>query len=57
MYQWLSRFCPLFHVMVTAVGLRTLRKHWGPINNKAVEIKKEADQLLREVQQLVDQEA
>ena len=53
-YQFLARFAPLFHVMVTAVGLRTLRQHWGPINRKEVTLKKEADQLLKEVQQLVE---
>jgi hypothetical protein len=31
-----------------------LRKHWGPINEKAVTIKKEADDLLRAVQELVE---
>jgi len=52
-YQFLSRFCPLFHVMVTAVGMRKLRQHWGPINRREVTLKKEADQLLRDVQDLV----
>lgn len=53
-YQFLSRFCPLFHVMVTGVGMRTLRQHWGPINRREVTIKKEADDLLKEVQALVE---
>jgi len=52
-YQFLSRFCPLFHVMVTAVGMRTLRQHWGPINRREVTLKREADQLLSDVQALV----
>jgi uncharacterized protein (TIGR02594 family) len=52
-YQWLSRFCPLFHVMVTGVGMRVLRQHWGPINKQAVIIKKEADDLLQSVQELI----
>ena len=56
-YQWLSRFCPLFHVMVTAVGMRTLRQHWGPINRREVTLKKEADDLLRAVQELVEASA
>lgn len=56
-YQWLSRFCPLFHVMVTGVGMRTLRQHWGPINRREVTIKREADQLLQEIQALVEAEA
>lgn len=53
-YQWLSRFCPLFHIMVTGVGMRTLRQHWGPINRREVTLKREADILLREVQALVE---
>lgn len=51
-YQFLSRFAPLFHVMVTAVGMRTLRQHWGPINRREVTIRKEADDLLKSVQKI-----
>lgn len=53
-YQWLSRFCPLFHVMVTAVGMRKARKHWGPINERAVTLRREADDMLKGVQDLVE---
>jgi hypothetical protein len=53
-YQFLSRFCPLFHVMVTGVGMRTLRAHWGPIGRREVTLKKEADDLLKQVQELVE---
>jgi hypothetical protein len=53
-YQWLSRFCPLFHILVSAVGLRTLRQHWGPVNRREITLKKEADDLLKEVQKLVE---
>jgi peptidoglycan hydrolase-like protein with peptidoglycan-binding domain len=53
-YQFLSRFCPLFHIMVTGVGLRTLKDHWGPIKRKEVTLKKEMDDLLKEVQELVE---
>jgi hypothetical protein len=56
-YQWLSRFCPLFHIMVTGVGMRTLRQHWGPINRREVIIKPEMDDLLHSVQELVEGEA
>jgi hypothetical protein len=55
-YQWLSRFCPLFHVMVTLVGMRTLRAHWGPINRREVSIRPEAERLLSDVQSLVEDE-
>lgn len=51
-YQWLSRFCPLFHVMVSAIGMRTLRQHWGPINRREVTIRKEADAMFKSVQEV-----
>jgi uncharacterized protein (TIGR02594 family) len=52
-YQWLAKYSPAFAVMVTAIGLRTRRNHWGPINNKAAELRDEADDFLREVEALV----
>ncbi len=52
-YQWLSRFAPLFTVMVSGVGIRCLRQHWGPINRREVTLRKEADELLKDVQELV----
>jgi hypothetical protein len=36
------------------VGMRTLRQHWGPINRREVTLKKEADDLLKQVQELVE---
>ncbi len=53
-YQFLSRFCPLFHVLVTGCGLRVLKDHWGPVKRKELELKKEADVLLKEVQAMVE---
>jgi hypothetical protein len=53
-YQWLSRFAPLFHIMVTGVGMRKGRAHWGPIGRREVDIKPEMDDLLQEVQTLVE---
>lgn len=55
-YQWLSRFSPAYHAMVTAVGLRTRRNHWGPINRYEVQLKQEVDDLLLAVQGLIEQE-
>jgi hypothetical protein len=54
-FQRLSKTCPAFAAEFTAVGLRNIRKHWGPINRKAAEIRPEADTMLREVQNVVDQ--
>lgn len=52
-YQFLAKYAPSFAAMVTAVGLRTLRQHWGPINRKEVTIRRDADDLLRSVEALV----
>lgn len=53
-YQRLSKAAPAFHTEFTAVGLRNLRRHWGPINTKTVAIRTEADDMFRQVQDLVD---
>jgi len=55
-YQWLSRYAPLFHTMVTAAGARVLRQHWGPINRREVTLNTDADLLLLKVQKLVNEE-
>lgn len=52
-YQWLSRFAPAFHALVTGVGLRKRRQHWGPINRKEAMLKREADDLLKQVESLM----
>ena len=53
-YQWLSRFAPLYHVMVTGVGMRTGRAHWGPIGRREVTLSPDANSLLKDVQALVE---
>jgi hypothetical protein len=55
-YQFLSKYCPVFHAFVTALGLRSLRQHWGPINRREVELKDQANEMLLEVQRLVGEE-
>ena len=52
-YQFLSKFAPAFHAYVTALGMRSLRQHWGPINRNEVELKPEADDMLWQVQEMV----
>jgi hypothetical protein len=39
--------------MTTAVGLRMRRKHWGPINEKAVTLSRDAVTLLQTVEMIV----
>ena len=53
-YQFLSKYAPLFHALVTAIGLRNLRAHWGPINRYEAELKSDADAMLQAVQALVE---
>lgn len=56
-FQWLSKHCPPFAVEFTAIGLRNRRKHWGPINTRAAEVKRKADALYRQVGQIVETQA
>jgi hypothetical protein len=53
-FQRLSKACPAFAAEFAALGLRHIRKHWGPINRKGAEILPECDTLLREIQAIVD---
>jgi hypothetical protein len=52
-FQQLCKSCPAFAVEAAAVGLRVLRKAWGPINRREAEIRPEADVLLQQVQRIV----
>lgn len=54
-FQRLTKACPAFAVVFAAVGLRNIRKHWGPINLKKAEVRGECDDLFTQVQNLVDQ--
>src|SRR6516225_9710705 len=38
-FQRLSKECPAFAVEFAAVGLRHIRKHWGPIRTRAAEVR------------------
>ena len=53
-YQWLAKYTPAFAAMSTAVGLRVLKDHWGPIKRHEVEIVPEVDELLEKIQELVE---
>lgn len=53
-FQRLAKECPAFAVEFAGVGLRNIRKHWGPINRKEVELRPECDTMLIKVQELVD---
>lgn len=53
-YQDLAKHCPNFAVMTTALGLRRIRQHWGPIGRFEVELKTDADRMFQAVQGLID---
>ena len=55
-FQRLSKESPAFAAEFTAVGLRNRCQHWGPIKRNSVEIVREADAMLKQVQDLVDKE-
>lgn len=55
-FQALTKACPKFAVYYTAVLLRHLRKHWGPINRKEAEVVADAIVLLRTVKAFVNTE-
>jgi hypothetical protein len=52
-FQEMAKKCPQFAVEIAAVGLRNLRKHWGPINRHEVELRPEADEMFLKVQEYV----
>jgi N-acetylmuramoyl-L-alanine amidase len=52
-YQEMAKELPLFAVETTAIALRRLRQHWGPINRKEVELRREADNLFLSVQRYI----
>ena len=45
-YQRLAKESPDFAAQFTAVGLRNIRRHWGPINRKTAELEADADTML-----------
>ena len=52
-FQRLSKECPAFAAEFAAVGLRHIRKHWGPINRRTAEVRLECDEMLRRVDAVV----
>lgn len=52
-FQRLCKISPSFAVEAAAIGLRVLRKHWGPINRWEAELVPGADKMLRDIQAIV----
>lgn len=53
-FQKTSKEVPYLAVEFAAAGLRCIRKHWGPINTRAAELRPEADALFQIVETIVD---
>jgi hypothetical protein len=54
LFQQLAKSCPAFAAEWAGVGLRNIRKHWGPITRRKAQVLTEWDVLLRQVQAAVD---
>jgi hypothetical protein len=53
-FQALCKDCPAFAVETCGLTLRNLANHYGPITRFEVELRKDADDMLREVQRYID---
>jgi hypothetical protein len=53
-FQALTKSCPAFAVEYAALGLRKIRRHWGPIIHKTAELKPECDDLFKSVCTFID---
>jgi hypothetical protein len=53
-FQRLSKECPAFAAELAALGLRNVRKHWGPINSHKAEIRPASDEMFKQVQAAID---
>jgi hypothetical protein len=52
-FQQMCKECPAFAVEAAALGLRNVRTHWGPIIRREARLRREADDMLRQVQNAV----
>lgn len=53
-FQQMARQCPAFAAEYAAITLRTLRKHYGPINRREVEFRQEVVVMLSDIEKIVD---
>jgi hypothetical protein len=53
-FQRLAKSCPAFAAEYAAITLRTLRKHYGPINRREAEVNTSCNVMLDEVQSYVE---
>jgi uncharacterized protein (TIGR02594 family) len=54
-HQEMSKSLPAYAAEVCGITLRNLRKHYGPIGRKEAELRREADEMLKDVMRYVDE--
>lgn len=55
-HQWMSKNFPAYAAEVCATTLRNLRKHYGPVGRREVQIRREAYDMLKAVEDYIDSE-
>lgn len=53
-FQQMAKTCPTFAVEYAAITLRTLRRHYGPINRREVDFRPEVLEVLSQVEKIID---
>ena len=53
-FQKLAKGCPQYACETAALTLRNAANHYGPVVRREVELRAEADHMLRQVQDYVD---
>jgi hypothetical protein len=53
-FQQLCKYDPTFAVETCGIVLRNLRQHYGPINRKEAELRREADEMFQDVQRWME---
>jgi peptidoglycan hydrolase-like protein with peptidoglycan-binding domain len=56
-YQFLAKYSPAFHALVTGVGMRLACTHWGPIKYGEIDLAEAVRELLLQIEQLVEDQA
>jgi uncharacterized protein (TIGR02594 family) len=54
-FQMMCKEMPAFAAQTNAITLRNLRNHYGPINRKEAELRREADEMLQDVMEFIDE--
>jgi hypothetical protein len=55
-FQDTCKASPMCAILTAGVGLRVIRRHWGPINTRAAEVRPEANKLFQDIQNMIDEQ-